>query len=195
MNAEVTTEVDAQGSLSVGETLALHYRTHGLPADGGASASWFRVRIGPLVVPLPNPPARKRAVYFHDVNHVATGYNTVFSDGEMLISAYELGCGCGSYLIAWLINLGLFGVALFVRPRSLFRAFVRGRRAKSVYAWPDPSTLPGTTVRELRARLAVPVDAPLPRFADRALFAAWAVAAVVWNLAPIALIVAVVRLT
>lgn len=179
--------------LNVGEALARHYELHGLPPDGGASADWFRVRIGPITLPLPNPPARKRAVYFHDVNHVATGYNTVFSEGEMLIAAFELGCGCGSFLIAWLINLSLFAVSLFVRPRSVFGAFVRGRRSRSIYGWPDPSALPNTTVGELRAKLAIPADDPTPRLADPALFALWAIAGLTLMLGPVALLVVVLR--
>ncbi len=93
-------------STTVTEALARHYAEHGLPPDGGESERWFRIRIGPLVLPLPNPPARRRAVFYHDVNHVLTGYNTVFSDGEMVIAGYELGSGCGPFGIAWLINLG-----------------------------------------------------------------------------------------
>jgi hypothetical protein len=176
-------------SLTVGEAVARHYALHGLPPDGGASLAWFKVRIGPLVLPLPNPPARKRAVYFHDVNHVATGYNTVFSEGEMLIAAFELGCGCGAYLIAWVINLGLFAVAVFVRPRSLLGAFARGRRSRSIYEWPEPSALPTTTVGELRTALAVPLDAPTPELADRVLFAAWVAAGLTMLLTPVALVI------
>ena len=185
-------DVSTEGSLSIGEALGRHYLRHGLPSDGGVTADWFRVRIGPIVIPLPNPPARKRAVFFHDVNHVATGYNTVFSDGEMLIAAYELGCGCGPFPIAWAINLGVFAVGLVARPRSLFSAFVRGRRAKSVYDWPVRDALTSMTVASLRSALGVPSEVPSARLGDRALFIAWTVAALSVTLGPIALIVAAV---
>ena len=137
---------NSQDSSSVSEALARHYREHGLPADGGARDDWFKVRIGPVVLPLPNPPARKKAVLFHDVNHLLTGYNTVFSDGEMVIAGYELGTGCGRYLVAWLINLWMLAFGLVACPRRMFRAFLRGRAAESVYHWEDRATLRSMTV-------------------------------------------------
>ena len=133
--------------MSLGDALARHYVDHGLPADGGEREPWFRVRIGRLTIRLPNPPARQRAVFFHDVNHILTGYNTTFSDGEMVIAGFELGAGCGPFWIAWLINLGMFAFGLVACPRAMFDAFVRGQRASSIYQRAeDRATLSGMTV-------------------------------------------------
>jgi len=85
----------SQDATLIRDALAHHYVAHGLPLDGGASNPWFNMRIGPLTLRLPNPPARRRAVVMHDINHLVTGYNTTFSEGEMAIAAFEVGAGCG----------------------------------------------------------------------------------------------------
>jgi hypothetical protein len=172
--------------MTVGEAVARHYLAHGLPMDGGESARSFRVRIGPITVPLPNPPARRRAVYFHDVNHVLTGYDTTFSRGEMAIAGFEVGAGCGGYLIAWFINLSLFAVALVVAPRTVFRAFVRGRRSSNLYRWTDGrDALAAMSVPALRSRLRIDNGHPDANGRDRLAFVAWSAAAVVVFLLPI----------
>jgi len=180
-------------SLSVADALSRHYEAHALPHDGGEGARWFHIRIGPGKLRLPNPPARKRAVLFHDVNHLVTGYDTAFSNGEMVIAGYELGSGCGSYWIAWLINLWMFALGLVLRPRPMFRAFLRGRRASSVYKREDRATLRDMTVAELRADLSVPQQVPPARLSDRVLFVLWSVAALAATLTPLILLVAASR--
>lgn len=120
-------------SATVDDALTRYYETHGLPPDGGAHEAWFHVQLGPLHIPLPNPPARRRAVFYHDVHHLVTGYDTVFSVGEIRIAAFEVGASCGRVWVAWLLNLGLMAVGIFVRPRDAFRAFRRGRGSGSLY--------------------------------------------------------------
>ena len=156
------------------EALRQHYLAHGLPADGGASSPWFVVRMAWLKVRLPNPPSRRRAVIWHDINHVVTGYNTTFSDGEMSIAAFEVGAGCGRIAIAWLLNLSLLALGSIVRPRHVFAAFVRGRRSGSIYhLGRDAASLAAMSVDDVRALLRVdPGDGP-PRPGDRAAFALW----------------------
>ena len=160
--------------VELGEALSRHYASHGLPMDGGASASWFRVRLGPLVIPVPNPPARRRAVFFHDANHVLTGYDTTFSRGEVLIAAFEVGAGCGGYLIAWMINLPMMVIGGLLRPREIFRAFVRGRHATSIYRWPEArGTLERMQVADLRERLLLHRPSPAASRGDLAAFVFW----------------------
>ena len=142
--------------MTVAAAVMHHYAAHGLPADGGEHDTWFRVHIGPFVIPLPNPPSRRNAVFLHDVNHVLTGYNTVSSDGEMSIAGVECGAGCGRVWIAWFINLSLMIVGLVIRSRAVLRAFRRGRRTISLYAYPvERTVLREMTVRELRHRLRI----------------------------------------
>jgi len=149
------------------------------------------VHIGPLVIPLPNPPARQRAVFFHDVNHVLTGYNTVFSDGEMAIAAFEVGAGCGPYVVAWYINLCLMALGVLFKPRAVFAAFVLGRSCSSTYErTEDRAELLAKTVVELK-RL-VGVDARVVEHPERwrAAFVAWTVVAWLTMLATAALPIA-----
>ena len=143
-------------SRTVQEELHEHYRAHGLPSDGGEPRAWFRVRLGRFAIWVPNPPARRRAVIFHDVNHILTGYDTTFSKGEMDIAAFEIGTGCGPYLIAWLINAGMMALGVVARPRSVYRAFVRGRRTRSIYrlGWTREALL-ACNLSELRQTLGI----------------------------------------
>jgi hypothetical protein len=139
---------------TIGHMLTAHYAEHGLPPDGGEHQAWFHVKVGALSIPVPNPPARRRAVFFHDVNHLLTGYNTTFSEGEMEIAGFEVGAGCGPYLIAWFINLFMMALGLVVRPRAVLRAFRWGRRSGSIYRdGGDRARIRGMTTGELRAAL------------------------------------------
>jgi hypothetical protein len=148
--------VTGDDSRIIGEALREYYTAHGLPADGGATDNWFRVRLGPVTIPLPNPPARRRAVFFHDVNHVLTGYNTVFSQGEVEIAGFEIGAGCGPYWIAWAINAPMFAIGLLINPSSAWRAFQRGRRSGSIYEIADSrESVAARTVGELRRSLRI----------------------------------------
>jgi hypothetical protein len=151
----------AQDSALIGDALQDYYTAHGLPADGGASDKWFHVKLGPVSIPLPNPPARRRAVFFHDVNHLLTGYNTVFSEGEVEIAGFEIGAGCGPYWIAWAINAPMFAIGLVINPKSTWRAFQRGRRSGSIYQLTQtPEDLSARTVGELRAALRIATIIP-----------------------------------
>jgi hypothetical protein len=181
----------ALDSVTIGDALARHYADHRLPADGGENASWFRVHVGPLSIPLPNPPARRRAVFLHDVNHILTGYDTTFSSGEMIIAGFEVGAGCGPFWIAWVINLGMFAFGLVVTPGAMFRAFVRGRRSSSIYRHRgDRRTLSGQTVGTVRRMLRIDAGPPRATLGDRLAFFGWSLIAVVVTIAPPAIVAA-----
>jgi hypothetical protein len=191
MVSQTNTPGMPEGAISVREALSRHYVAHGLPEDGGATASWFRVRIGPVSLRLPNPPARRRAVFFHDVNHVVTGYDTTFSRGEMAIAAFEVGAGCGTFGLVWFINLTMFALGLVVHPHALFMAFVRGRHSKSIYHLrPEPAVLAGLSVADVRHRLGVDVPPRPPRPTDYLAFGVWGFAAAAVLFAPATLVLA-----
>jgi hypothetical protein len=186
-------------SMTVGEALRAQNISTGLPADGGETDRWFRIRIGPFTIPLPNPPARRRAVFFHDTNHLLTGYDTVFSRGEMEIAGWEVASGCGRYWFAWLINLDMFAAGLVVCPRAMFRAFVRGRRTvTSMYRRQENrSALEGMTVADLRALIGVDQTSITTHAADRIAFTLWAIVAATMTFAPaiaVLLVILAVRL-
>jgi hypothetical protein len=180
-------------TMPIDAALASYYRTHNLPLDGGASDPWFRVHIGSVSIPLPNPPARRRAVMLHDINHVVTGYNTVFSQGEMAIAAFEVAASCGRYGIVWYLNLSMFALGLIAEPREVFAAFVRGRRSGSIYRDVPPSvTLSGMSVADVRTLLHIDAGGSAATWTDRLQFMLWAAIAVLVLVAPALLVGAVV---
>jgi hypothetical protein len=180
-------------SILLGDALARHYVHHGLAPDGGEHEPWFPVRIGPLTLRLPNPPARRRAVFFHDTHHILTGYNTVFSDGEMVIAGFELGAGCGPFWVAWLINIGMFAFGLVACPRPMFAAFVRGRRATSIYRrQEDRAALSAMTVGQLKSMARIDTQNPVATLGDGLRFAGWAVVAPLILLFPLAAVLVIV---
>ncbi len=112
--------------------LKRYFEDNGFGPDGGYAATWVDFKLGPVPFPLPNSDARRRAVKFHDLNHLLTGYRTD-TVSEFEISAWELGAGCRDFAAAWIINLGGLTAGTFVAPRRTFRAFVRGRRQRASY--------------------------------------------------------------
>ncbi|HEX2616830.1 MAG TPA: hypothetical protein VHL57_04760 [Flavobacteriales bacterium] len=123
--------------------------------DGGYADRWFRIKFGPFLVPLPNIPARVRAVKVHDIHHVLTGYRADWK-GEVEIAGWELAGGCGRYWVAWLLNAATFSIGLVLYPRALFRAVGHGRRMRMNFYGSDVSyeALLGMRVGALRARIA-----------------------------------------
>jgi hypothetical protein len=181
-------------ALSLGDALARHYRAHGLPLDGGEHDRTFRVRLGRVTLRLPNPPSRRRAVFFHDVNHVLTGYDTSFAGGEMEIAAFEISSGCGSFWMAWGINLTMFALGLLTAPRRAYAAFVRGRHVASVYRRrEDRAMLSAMTVAGLMALMKIDQAPSAATTQDRVWFVGWAVVALLVLVLPVLVAVAGVR--
>jgi hypothetical protein len=114
-----------------------------------------RIPLGPISLPMWNPPSRQRAVAFHDLHHVATGYATTWR-GEAEIGAWEIGASCGKFAAAWLYDASAMAFGVAVCPRRTFRAFVRGRHARSLYVGQrSVDELLEVTVDDLRASLAL----------------------------------------
>lgn len=150
--------------LTMREARAQYFEDNDFGDDGGYGSPWVDFKIGPIPFPFPNTPMRVKAVRYHDLHHVLTGYATDFS-GEMEISAWEVGAGCGRFPVAWQLNLsGMLG-GLFSVPRRSFRAFVRGRRSRSLYGR-DLARLLDMTVAEAQQELSVPDGAPRATMAD-----------------------------
>ncbi|WP_437734176.1 hypothetical protein [Sorangium sp. So ce1335] len=143
--------------LTMRQARAIYFDVNRFGADGGYGDAWVDFKLGPLPVPFPNTQARVRAVRYHDLHHVLTGYDTN-TIGEFEISAWELGAGCKDFVAAWQLNLGGLLAGLLSAPRRTVRAFLRGRRSESLYGRPFEALL-GRTVGELRREMRV--DAPL----------------------------------
>ncbi|MBK9034642.1 MAG: hypothetical protein IPL61_25815 [Myxococcales bacterium] len=135
-------------------------RTAYLTANGFTladyDAPWVKLRLGRIPLGFPNSRARRAAVPLHDLHHIATGYETTWR-GEGEIAAWELAAGCGRYWAAWGLNAGAMLIGLVLAPRRVVRAFVRGRRSKSLYQLVRraESTERAGSIDEL---LALPVD-------------------------------------
>lgn len=139
--------------LTVREARALYFASAGFAADGGYADPWVRLKLGKKTVfAFPNTAARVRAVRFHDLHHVLTGYDTSWT-GEAEIGAWELAAGCGRHYAAWLLNLGAAALGLLFAPRRVVRAFARGRRSDTLYHEQFSDELLDQTVGALRKRM------------------------------------------
>ncbi|MDB4985087.1 MAG: hypothetical protein JWN04_265 [Myxococcaceae bacterium] len=142
-----------------------YFEANAFGDNGGYDAAWVNFKLGPLPLSIPNTASRARAVPFHDLHHVITGYDTDMV-GEFEISAWEVGAGCRDYWAAWFINLGGVAGGLFAAPRRTFRAFVRGRHSVTLYGQ-ELDALLDSQLGELRAQCRLspasadePVEAP-----------------------------------
>lgn len=134
---------------------------------------WVKLfQLGPIPVGFPNTAGRIKAVQLHDLHHVATGYRTTFT-GESEIGAWEVGAGCGKYYAAWVLNLSALGVGMLFAPRRVYRAFVRGRRSKSLYNRAFGDDLLALDVGALRRQLHIDREPITPTRGDLVRFVGW----------------------
>ncbi len=137
-------------SLNMLEARTRYFELNGFGTSGGYDDAFVDFALGPLSFRLPNTQARLRAVRYHDLHHVVTGYETT-ARGEFEISAWELGAGCRDFWAAWVLNLGGLAAGLLSMPRRTWRAFLRGRHSRSLYN-EELATLLGENVGQVRAR-------------------------------------------
>lgn len=158
-----------------------------LGPEGGYRNRWVRVESKPIPFYFPNWPGRVAAARLHDLHHIAASYETDWP-GEAEIAAWEIASGCAGYYAAWLLNLGGFGAGLLVAPRRLFRAFLRGRRAKTnLYrSGFDELQIDEITVGMLRDQLGLREAVSSARLVDIVQFGLWCVPSVlVWLPVPL----------
>lgn len=154
---------------TVRDARARYFEANRFGAGGGYDAKWVPVKVGPAEFLIRNTKSRVRSVRLHDVHHIATGYATDL-EGEALIAAWEIGGGCHDHYAAWFLNASAFAFGLVLAPRDLWRAFVRGRRGRTLYRSEWDDALLGRTVGDLRAELGTE-GAHESRSSDALLFA------------------------
>ena len=98
-----------------------------------------RVYIGCLLTPVPNIPARKKYLMFHDLHHILAGYG-IDRVGESEISAWELGSRSCRKPIISIMNLFALSTGFILEPKRVIAAFYRGCRSKNLYYMADSMT-------------------------------------------------------
>lgn len=159
-------------TMPIPEARARYFAVNGFAADGGYGDPFVNVRFFGVPLSFPNVEGRIRAVKLHDLHHLVTGYGTD-NVGEFEISGWEIGAGCRGFAVAWMLNLAGIAAGMLAAPRRTFRAFVRGRRSRSLYGLRGVD-VDAETVGGLRAHLSMPAEIPSAEVSD---FASYAVAA------------------
>ncbi|MCE2392721.1 MAG: hypothetical protein J4G09_14785 [Proteobacteria bacterium] len=158
--------------LTLREARSIYFAANDFGSDGGYAKRWVRLQIGLVPVFFPNLPSRLRAVRFHDLHHVLTGYATDWR-GEGEIGAWEIGAGCGRESFAWFADLLSLVPGLLVAPRATFRAYVRGRRSRNLYGRRFDDALLARRVGEVRREIGLDPGDPPPRPGELWRFAGW----------------------
>jgi hypothetical protein len=156
---------------SVREAREQYFAANGF-SEASYTDNWVTIKqLGPIPLGFPNSASRKRAIPLHDLHHVATGYATTWI-GEAEIGAWEIAGGCTDHWAAWVLNAAAMGFGLVVAPRRIYRAFMRGRRSRTLYhlGWDD--SLLDLSVSDLQRRLRVDAEVR-PSWRDRLAFALW----------------------
>lgn len=171
---------------------ARYFADNAFGDDGGYAAKWAKLQLGPIPFAIPNSAARVRALKFHDLHHVVTGYPTDVV-GEAEIGAWEIGSGCAGFAAAWILNLYAMALGfLFGAPRAVWRAFLRGRHTRNLYRTAYDDALLDAELGDVRTRLGLGT-LPLAAPRDRVAFAFWSALSLL--LAAITLAPAVALLT
>lgn len=163
--------------MTLREARRRYFELNDFGPEGGYGDRWVKVRAGPIPVWFPNVEGRRKAVRFHDLHHILTGYGTTWK-GEAEIGAWEVSTGVCPYPAGLLLDLMGLAVGLIINPGGVYRAFLRGRRGDNLFAREWSEDLLARTVGECRRglRLDAAPGPATPR--DVAGFAAWSVASV-----------------
>lgn len=115
------------------ELLPGFYKQYDLDDDGGQRSSYVKVELTrKIFLYIPNFDARRKAVFKHDVHHIATGYTSTLK-GETEISAWEIASGCRHYWVAWVLDMQAIMMGMLFNPLGVYKAFIKGRRTKNLY--------------------------------------------------------------
>lgn len=157
-------------AISLRDARSRYFEANGLGASGGYEKKWVPLSFGPLRFAIPNTPGRVWAVRYHDLHHVVTGYDTSWV-GESEIGAWELASGCRDLVAAWVLNLYAMQLGLWLAPRAVWHAFVRGRHTRNLYGEAFDDALLDETVDAMRRRLGLDRPLPAASWADGTRFA------------------------
>ena len=119
--------------MTLQDELIAFYQRNGFGTAVGNRPLTVPVYTGCMLVPLPNIETRRRFLKYHDLHHLMTGYS-VGRIGEGEVSAWELGTG-SAFLSPTLgvMNLIALSTGLFLEPKRMWRAFLRGCASRNLY--------------------------------------------------------------
>ena len=168
--------------LTLREARTRYFIDNGFGEQGNYDDRWVTGWVGPIPFAIPNTAGRVRAISYHDLHHVLTGYATTL-EGEAEIGAWEVASGCKTMLAAWVLNLMVMGVGLVMNGKAVWAAFVRGRHSENLYGGRVDDELLAQRVGEQRERLGLDHEPPVATAGDRVAFAGWSVVGVLTVLA------------
>jgi hypothetical protein len=149
----MATATNYEPMMSVQEARARYFSDNSFGEDGGYNDRWVIVlKLGPIPLGFPNTAGRVAAVRYHDLHHLATGYDTDIL-GEAEIAAWELASGCERFPAAWFLNHVALPLGVMRDAERVRRAFVRGCRTRNLYSEPSVEPLLGEQLVTLRERL------------------------------------------
>lgn len=149
----MATATNYEPTMRVFEARARYFADNSFGEDGGYNDPWVTIyKLGPIPLGFPNTAGRKALVRYHDLHHLATGYDTDII-GEAEISAWELGSGCEKYPTAWFLNHTALPLGFMRAPGRVRRAFARGCRTRNLYPEPSVDALLDERLGVLRERL------------------------------------------
>lgn len=158
--------------MTLRDARARYFAANGFGADGGDSERWVEVRVGRFPLWFPNTRGRRFSVKFHDLHHVLTGYPTSLR-GETEIGAWEVSTGLGRHYVGWLLDLLALAAGLFINPRGVYRAFVRGRQSRNLFSREWDERFLSRTVGEVRRSLGLDEEPRRATARDNVAFVAW----------------------
>jgi hypothetical protein len=163
-------------TLTLREALDIFFKKYNLGEEGGLNKNWAYLDFGYFRLPFPNTASRKKALMFHDIHHIAAGYESDWR-GEAEIAAWEISTGCGSYTAAWVLDIGGLAMGLCFFPIVTYRAFIRGQRTLNLYHHTlTREQAVSMTIGELQNKLLLDKPDPHPASAKELFsFITWAV--------------------
>lgn len=149
--------IRAEDAATLLDARTRYFADNGFGPDGGYSDKWVHIDLGWISLRIPNTPGRVRAVRYHDLHHVVTGYATDMA-GESEIAAWELASNCRGFGAAWVLNGGSLAYGLLTCPRRVRAAFFRGLHTKNLYDRDFDDALLERTVADMRRELGLDRD-------------------------------------
>ena len=155
---------------------AAYFAANDFGDDGGYEKATVTIYMAGIPIRFPNTQGRKKAVVFHDMHHLVTGYATS-NLGEAEIGAWELGSGCAQVRAALVLNTGALLLGVFKSPGKVFAAFVRGRQTSNLYGKDAPALLE-REVDDVARELGLQRPTGPAQFADKLAFAGYLLASI-----------------